>query len=88
MGRNMLLSFLVFLVVSVFIGYLAAETLPAGAGAGRVFRITGTAGVLAYCFSWLPNAIWFSHSGASIRNNFFDSVLYGLVTGGVFALLW
>ena len=54
----------------------------------RVFRITGTMGVLAYCFAPLPNAIWFGHSRASVVNNLLDGVLLGLVTGAVFALLW
>jgi hypothetical protein len=88
MGRNMALTFLVYLVVSVLVGYLASEAIPATAGFMDVFQITGTAGILAYCFSALPNAIWFGHSTPSMVSNFIDGVLYGLTTGLVFALLW
>ena len=88
MGRSMLLTFLVYLVVSALVGYLAATTLPAAAGAGLVFRVTGTAGVLAYGFAFLPGAIWFGRSRAYVVNHVLDGVLMGLATGGTFALLW
>jgi hypothetical protein len=86
--RNMLLTFLVYLVVSFVIGYLASETLDATASKMRVFQITGAAGILAYCFASLPNAIWFGHSRSSVVNGLIDGVLMGVVTGAVFALLW
>lgn len=88
MGRPMVLSFVVYLVVSLFVGYLASTTLTAAAGAGLVFRVAGTAGVLAYCFAFLPDAIWFGRSRAYVVNRLIDGVLMGLATGGTFALLW
>ncbi|MCC7139616.1 MAG: hypothetical protein IT460_14430 [Planctomycetes bacterium] len=88
MGRSMLQTFGVYLAVSVIVGYLAATTLSAAAGAGHVFRVTGTAGVLAYSFAFLPNAIWFGRSRTYMLNHVLDGVLMGLATGGTFALLW
>jgi hypothetical protein len=53
-----------------------------------VFRVLGTAGVLAYCFAFLPNGIWFGAKPRAMAMNVIDGVAYGLVTGAVFAWLW
>lgn len=88
MGRNMVLTFLVYLVVSFFIAYLTAEALARGAPFAKVFQIAGTAGVLAYCFAFIPNGIWFGHYPRAIAMNVIDGVVYGLITGAIFAWLW
>lgn len=89
MGKNMVLSFLVYLVVSALIAYLgAAAEIPHGASFAKVFQILGTAGVLAYAFAMIPNGIWFNAGARAITMNFLDGVVYGLVTGAVFAWLW
>src|SRR5262245_16007129 len=60
MGMNMVLSFLVYLIVSAMIAYLAASAgMPRGAGFSRALQVIGTAGVLAYTFAALPQMIWF-----------------------------
>ena len=81
-------SFLVNLVVSVFVAYLAAAALAPGAGFAGVFQVAGAAGVLAYAFATIPNNIWFGKPVKSIMLDTADGVAYGLVTGLVFALLW
>lgn len=89
MGRNMVLTFLVFLVVSALIAYLCWAALPhTGAAFGQVMRIAGTAGVLAYCFAFLPNSIWFAQKTRATLLCVFDGLIFGLVTGAVFAWLW
>ncbi len=88
MGRNMALTFLVFLAVSVLIGYLAHQVLRSGDDFSRVFQVVGTAGILAYCFSFLPNTIWFNGGGRAALMCFIDGVVFGLVTGAVFAYFW
>lgn len=87
MGRNMVLTLLVQLVVSAVIAYLGSMTLQAGEEPMRVFRVLGTAGVLAYSFAFIPNGIWFNH-GRAIFTNMFDGVVAGLITGAIFAWLW
>ena len=42
---------------------------------GRIFRVLGTAGVLAYCFASFPNDIWFQKSPRAILMNFIDGVV-------------
>jgi hypothetical protein len=88
MGRNMVLTFMVYLVVSLLIAYIARNTLANGADFGRVFRITATAGILAYAFAFLPNAIWFSHPRRATVANVVEGVVYGLMTGLLFAAMW
>jgi hypothetical protein len=91
MGKNMLATFLVYLIVSIFIAYLGWAVFPHGGAEltrSRVFQVLGTAGVLAYSFSFIPGGIWFGQSGRSLAMGVIDGIVYGLVTGGVFALLW
>lgn len=95
MGRNMLFTFVVFLITSLLIGYLGWNALPHGTGAGetrpefaKVMQVIGTAGVLAYCVAGLPNDIWFQRSRREIATSLLDGVVFGLITGAVFAWLW
>lgn len=88
MGGNMLWTFVVFLVVSVLVGYLGWAALPRGASFGQVFQVLGTAGVLAHCFGGLPGDIWFQRSKRGMVTCFIDGIVFGLITGAVFAWLW
>lgn len=88
MGRNMILSFLVYLAVSLFIAYAGAITLPRGTGFATVFRVLGAAGVAAYAFASLPHGIWFGSKPRALLMCMLDGIAYGLATGAVFAALW
>ncbi|MCW5769679.1 MAG: hypothetical protein KIT19_13455 [Phycisphaeraceae bacterium] len=104
MGPSMIGTFCVNLAVSITIGYLAWVTIgnTHGASLGGVagiesrpgptfagiFQITGTAGILAYAFSHIPNGLWFGASRRAILMNIIDGVAYGLITGAIFAWLW
>jgi hypothetical protein len=88
MGRNLLQTFTFYLVTSFFIAYLGTLALDPGAGFSRVFQVTGTAGILAYAFGIVPNAIWFGTHLRALLMDIFDGVSFGLITGVVFALLW
>lgn len=92
MGDKMVATFIVYLVVSALIGYLTRVALPPAAGAGvpfaRVFQVSATAGILAYCFAFIPNAIWWGSYRRTIVANFLDGIVYGVITGALFAWLW
>lgn len=88
MGKNMALTCMVFMVVSAMIGYLLWGLLPVGAGFLPVFKAAGTAGVIAYSFSFLPNAIWFQHGLRATLLCVLDGIVYGMVTGLIFAFMW
>jgi hypothetical protein len=88
MPRNLILTFLFFLLANVFVAYLASRTVPMTAEYLDVFRVTGVAAILAYCFAFIPNAIWFGRSLRSVVTDVIDGVIYGLLTAGIFAWLW
>jgi hypothetical protein len=89
MVKNMSLLLLVCLLVSLFVGYLTSMAQPAQTGEFLgVFRVAGAAGVLGYCFGGLPTAIFMGKPTRFIMTELIDSIVYGLLTGLVFALLW
>lgn len=94
MGRNMVLSFLVYLVIGLLIAYLSWNAFSGNPGGakdasfGSVMQVSGTAGVLAYCTALIPNGIWFQTPGRTLLMNLIDGVAYGLITGLIFAALW
>lgn len=88
MPRNMLLTLLVYLVVSFLIAYAAHLALPHGSSFTRVMQITGTMGVLAYTFAFLPNMIWFQAPKRVAMLCIADGLIQGLASGAIFAALW
>jgi hypothetical protein len=88
MGGKLAATFLVYLVVSTLIAYLASVALPKAAGFARVFQVVGTAGVLAYCFAFLPSAIWFGAYRRTMVAGIVDGIIFGLITGAIFAWRW
>lgn len=93
MGDKMAGTFIVHLVVSTLIAYLTRVALPADPGAApasfaKVFQIAGTAGILAYCFSSIPSAIWWGAYRRTIVANVIDGMVYGAIIGAIFARWW
>ena len=88
MGGKLVATFIVYLVVSTLIAYLTRVALPGAAPFAKVFQIAAVAGILAYCFSFIPNAVWFGSYKRTIVATFIDGVVYGLITGAIFAWRW
>ncbi len=86
--RNLILTSLLYLVVSVFVAYLATIALKQGVDFKSVFRFTGTAAVMAYCLGSVGNTIWFGQPLKPFLNDLADGIVYGLLTGAVFGWLW
>jgi hypothetical protein len=70
------------------IAYLTSVTLPKTAEFAKVFQVVGTAGILAYSFSFIPNAIWFGAYKRTIVASIIDGIVYGALTGAIFAWRW
>lgn len=85
MGRNMFCTVLFFIVANFVIAYLATLALRPGEEFMAVFRFVGTAGILTYGTANILNGIWF---GRKMIADIFDGVVYGLITGAIFAALW
>lgn len=88
MGGMMVKSFLFNVVVAFFVAYLASHTLERGDAYLTVFRVTGTASIMAYVFASVPESIWFGRPWRSLFLQAADGVFYGLLTAGTFGWLW
>jgi hypothetical protein len=87
-GRNLMLTLLLYLVIGVFVAYIGHHTLGAGSPYLTVFRVCGTAAFMAYGLGWMPNMIWFGGKSRCFWTYLFDSIVYALLTAGVFGWLW
>lgn len=84
-----LISWFVFaLVLSILIAYVGAVTLRPGTNYLEVFRVIGTAGILAYSFGGVNQSIWYGKPWRSTVKEIIDGVIYGLLTAGTFGWLW
>jgi hypothetical protein len=88
MGRNMVVTFIVYLAISFFVAYIGAAAVKPGATFSQAFQVLGAAGVLAYAFSHIPGSVWFNHYPRAILMCVLDGIVYGLITGAVFAAMW
>lgn len=88
MGDKMAGSFVVYLVVTILIAYLAQLAIPGPAEFSKIFKFVMTAGVLAYCFAYIPNALWWGSYKRTIVANIIDGVVFAAITGAIFGWWW
>lgn len=81
-------SFLLQVVVGIFVAYLAGATLEAGASYLPVFQVTGTAAFMAHGFIGFQESIWFGLPGKVAFKHALDGFVYALLTAGIFGWLW
>ena len=80
--------FLFTLMVSLFVAYIAAHSIPPGASYLHVFRVVGATAFLAYGAGPIPASIWMGKPWSVATKEVFDGLVYGLVTAGTFGWLW
>lgn len=88
MGKYLTQWFVYVLLISFFIAYVAAHTIPAGARYLAVFRVVGAVGFLAYGAGQIPESIWMGKPWKVTWKGVCDGLVYGLVTAGTFGWLW
>ncbi|HEX2218219.1 MAG TPA: hypothetical protein VHG35_05405 [Gemmatimonadales bacterium] len=88
MGPMLVQWFLFTLMVSLFVGYVAAHAIAPGVPYLEVFRIVGAVAFLAYAAGQIPASIWMGKPWSVTAKDVFDGLLYGLVTAGTFGWLW
>ena len=88
MGKNLVQWFLYCVVISIFAAYLSGRTLAPGTAFLQVFRVVGTAALLGYGAAHAQESIWGGRSWVVTFKHLFDSVIYALLTAGIFAWLW
>jgi len=80
--------FVYSLVVNLFVAYIAGRTLRPGTVYLEVFRLVGTVAFLAYGFALAQMSIWYGRKWSTTFKSIVDSLIYGLLTAGVFGWLW
>jgi len=68
--------------------YVARHTLQPGADGLLVMRITGSVAFAAYGVSHLSDSIWKGQPWSNTARALIDAVIYALLTGLTFRLLW
>lgn len=87
-GKNIATTIVAFFIITLVIAYLASLALPAGSEFITVFRFTATAGVLAHTAGSVVAEVWLTKPVRAKLTDLLDGVVYGLLTGLIFALLW
>lgn len=88
MGITLAQWFVFCLVVSVFAAYVAVVTMSAGAADMQVFRVVTVVAFMAYAFGAVPYGIWWGQPWSALFKDIVDGLIYGLITGALFAWLW
>lgn len=88
MGTSLLQWFVFCLLVSYFCAYVGIISLASGTDAMHVLQLTGTAGIMAYALGALPQGIWMGEPWKNVSKAVVDGIIYGLITGAIFACLW
>lgn len=86
MGANLGRTLLYYLVVGVFVAYLGYHSVDPADPYLSKFRICGAVAFAAHGLGWIPFQIWYRVG--KFLPNFVDSLLYALLTAGVFGWLW
>lgn len=86
--KTLALYFVYLLVVCTVVAYLTGINLGAGADYMRVFRVAGTAGILAFSFSSIAESIWYGKPWSVTIKTIIDGVIFGLLIAGTFGWLW
>lgn len=88
MGVTLSQWFVFTVIVSLFAAYVAANTLSVGADNMQVLRVVATVAFMAYAFGAVPYAIWWGQPWKALFKDVIDGLIYGLITGALFAWLW
>jgi hypothetical protein len=88
MGKYLGLWFGYCLVISAFVGCLAAATHRVGTDYHRVFHFVALTAFLTYGVAQLQDSIWKAQTWRVTFKHVFDGLIYALLTAATFAWLW
>lgn len=88
MGRNLVLTYLSYVLIGLFVAYVCWHAFIGNARPTymEVFRIAGTTAFMAHALGLIPHAIWYR--GIRIWSILLDAIIYGAVTAAAFGWLW
>jgi hypothetical protein len=87
-GKSLLQWFLYCIVIGIFAAYLASRTLEPATAYLQVFRLVGAAAFLGFGAAHAQESIWAGRSWIVTFKHIFDSLIFALLTAGVFGWLW
>jgi hypothetical protein len=88
MPKYLALWFGYTVLVGFVAAYVARHTLQPGADGMLVMRITGTVAFAGYSLSHVSDSIWKSQPWSNTARALLDGLIYALLTGLTFRLLW
>lgn len=89
MGKSLVQWFLYSILIGILVAYVGHVVFASATPSFReVFRVLGTVAVLPYGVAYLHDIIWKGKAPAIVFKFVFEGVLYGLLTGLVFAWFW
>lgn len=88
MGKYLGLWFGFTVLVSFTAAYVARYTLHPGEAAMRVAQIVGAVAFAGYGLSQITDSIWKSQPWSNTARALMDALIYALLTGATFSLLW
>lgn len=88
MGPYLGLWFVYCLIVSGGSAYVVWRVFGPSDRISAIFKFGCVVAFLSYGMALPQMSIWYRRSWMTTAKSLFDSVLYGLATGGVFAYLW
>ena len=86
--KHLALWFGFSLLVSFIAGYVARHTLHPGADGFLAMRVTGTVAFAGYGLSHISDSIWKGQPWGNTARALLDGVIYAVLTGSMFCLLW
>ena len=87
-GMNLVKTFIIYLVISIFVAYITGIGTRPGAQYMEVFRVAGTTAILGYCMGSLCGDVFMGKPTRFMVTSFIDGVIYALITAGVMASMW
>lgn len=88
MGKPLAQWFVYTLIVTFFAAYITSRAVTPGVSYLTVFRFIGTSAFMGYALGQIPDSIWYKRSWVRTSKSIFDSLIYALLTAGVFGWLW
>ena len=88
LGPSLAMWFVFTLVVTLFSAYITSRAVQPGTDYLTVFRFIGTSAFMGYGLGQIPESIWYKRSWVRTVKSVFDSLIYALLTAGVFGWLW
>ena len=86
-GQSLVQWFVYSIFLGIMVAYVGHLTLQ-GDDKVTVFRVLGTVAVLPYAVAYVQDFIWKGRAAKICLKFAFEGVVYGLLTGAIFAWLW